>query len=40
VDALIASGNRDDARKLLLEIDTRFGGLAAPKSVELDAQLN
>ena len=39
VDALIASGNRDDARKLLLEIDTRFGGLAAPRSVELDAQL-
>jgi hypothetical protein len=40
VDALIASGNRDDARKLLLEIDTRFGGLAAPGSIELDAQLN
>ena len=40
VDALIASGNRDDARKLLLDIDMRFGGLAAPKSVELDAVLN
>lgn len=40
VDELIASGNRDGAQKLLLEIDTRFGGLAAPKSVALDATLN
>jgi pimeloyl-ACP methyl ester carboxylesterase len=39
-DALLAGGNRNDARKLLLEIDARFGGLAAPKSVELDAELN
>jgi hypothetical protein len=39
VEALIASGRRDDARKRLLEIDMRFGGLAAPKSVELDAEL-
>jgi len=40
VESSIADGRRDDARKLLLEIDTRFGGLAAPKSVELDAELN
>jgi hypothetical protein len=40
VSALIASGKRDEARRALLEIDTRFGGLAAPKSVELDAALN
>jgi hypothetical protein len=40
VDALIAGGKRGDARKQLLEIDARFGGLAAPKSVELDAALN
>lgn len=38
--AHLANGNRDDARKLLLEIDARFGGLAAPPSTELDARLN
>jgi hypothetical protein len=40
VDALIENGKRDDARKLLLEIDTRFGGLAAPRSNALDATLS
>jgi dienelactone hydrolase len=40
VDALIANGKREDARKLLLEIDTRFGGLAAPQSIALNAELN
>jgi pimeloyl-ACP methyl ester carboxylesterase len=34
-----AAGNRDAARKLLLEIDRRFGGLAAPRSLELQAAL-
>ena len=40
VEVLIASGKRDEARALLLETDLRFGGLAAPKSVELDAKLS
>jgi hypothetical protein len=39
-DALVANGERDDARKLLLQIDARFGGLAAPRSVDLDTKLN
>ncbi len=40
VDALVANGKRDEARRLLLDIDARFGGLAAPKSAELDSALN
>ena len=35
VESLLASGRRDAAQKRLLEIDARFGGLAAPRSVEL-----
>jgi hypothetical protein len=38
--SLIASGRRDEARALLLEIDKRFGGLAAPRSVELETELS
>lgn len=34
-ESLLASGRRDAAQKRLLEIDARFGGLAAPRSVEL-----
>lgn len=37
--SLIAAGRRDDARELLKTIDGRFGGLAAPRSVELDRQV-
>ncbi|HEY3778656.1 MAG TPA: PHB depolymerase family esterase [Rhizomicrobium sp.] len=33
--ALLASGKRDAARQLLLNIDAQYGGLAAPASVEL-----
>jgi dienelactone hydrolase len=39
VESLIQSGNRDDAQKSLIEIDRRFGGLAAPRSVDLSALL-
>jgi predicted esterase len=40
VDALVAAGKRSDARAMLKDIDAKFGGLAAPHSVELDAILN
>jgi hypothetical protein len=36
---LLAAGNADGARRLLDKIDTRYGGLAAPRSVELAARL-
>jgi dienelactone hydrolase len=39
VEALTAAGRREEARKLLSEIDLRFGGLAAPRSLELLAKL-
>lgn len=39
VKALIASGDKAGARKLLTGIDAKFGGLAAPESVKLDAEL-
>jgi len=35
VQALINAGRRDDARNALHEIDSRYGGLAAPRSVAL-----
>jgi hypothetical protein len=35
VETLNAAGKRDAAKARLLEIDKRFGGLAAPRSVEL-----
>jgi pimeloyl-ACP methyl ester carboxylesterase len=35
VRALISRGRRTAARKLLLEIDGRYGGLASPRSIEL-----
>jgi pimeloyl-ACP methyl ester carboxylesterase len=38
IRALISAGKRDDARRLLLRLDARFGGLAAPDSVDLAAQ--
>lgn len=34
-DSLVTAGKRADARKLLLEIDSRYGGLAAPRILEL-----
>jgi len=37
--SLVDGGKREDAQKLLREIDRRYGGLAAPKSVELQAAL-
>jgi len=39
VESLRAAGSRDAARKLLLEIDRRFGGLAVPRSLELQSAL-
>jgi pimeloyl-ACP methyl ester carboxylesterase len=38
VQSLLAAGKRDDAQKLLQEVDARFGGLAAPRSLELARQ--
>jgi Esterase PHB depolymerase len=35
VESLIANGKHDVAKKLLVEIDRRFGGLAAPRSIGL-----
>lgn len=33
--SLVATGRHADARKLLLELDSRYGGLAAPRILEL-----
>jgi poly(3-hydroxybutyrate) depolymerase len=38
--SLVAAGKRSDAQKLLIAIDRRFGGLAAPRSSELQSVLN
>src|SRR4029077_18262325 len=35
VESLTTSGKRAEAEKLLKKVDERFGGLAAPRSVEL-----
>lgn len=35
VESFMAAGKRDEAQRLLHQIDARFGGLAAPRSVEL-----
>jgi hypothetical protein len=40
VESLIATGKRDDAQKALMETDRRFGGLAAPRSSDLESTLN
>jgi hypothetical protein len=39
VESLMAAGNRDGAQKLLNDIDARFGGLAAPRSIDLESRL-
>jgi dienelactone hydrolase len=39
VHELIDAGKRDEARKALLEVDHRFGGLAAPQSLVLATAL-
>jgi dienelactone hydrolase len=39
VHELIDAGKRDEARKALLELDHRFGGLAAPQSLALASAL-
>jgi hypothetical protein len=39
VQSLIAGGNRDAAQQLLNEIDAQFGGLAAPRSLDLQRSL-
>jgi hypothetical protein len=35
VEELFASGKAEQARRLLVRIDARYGGLAAPRSIEL-----
>jgi hypothetical protein len=40
VQALAARGDRGQARRRLEAVDLKFGGLAAPRSVELAAQLD
>jgi pimeloyl-ACP methyl ester carboxylesterase len=37
---LLAAGKLDGARRLLNKIDTRYGGLAAPRSIDLAARLD
>jgi hypothetical protein len=37
---LLGAGNVDGARRLLNKIDTRYGGLAAPRSVDLAARID
>lgn len=39
VEALVASGNKAGARQALSDLDAKFGGLAAPQSLVLDARL-
>lgn len=39
-EASLASGNRDQARRQLQGIDLRFGGLAAPRSIDLSSRLD
>ena len=39
IEALKAAGENADARARLEKIDRRFGGLAGPRSLELDAEL-
>jgi predicted esterase len=36
---LLAAGNLVGARKILIQIDTRYGGLAAPRSMDLAARI-
>jgi hypothetical protein len=40
VNELLAAGNVSGARRLLNKIDTRYGGLAAPRSAELAARMD
>jgi hypothetical protein len=35
IERLISAGRRDEARQALIEVDATYGGLAAPRSVEL-----
>ncbi len=39
IEKLIAAGNKREANKQLQELDEHFGGLAAPRSIELAHQL-
>lgn len=39
IDALVAAGRLDEARRELEAVDRRFGGLAAPRSLDLAARL-
>ena len=39
VSAAIAHGDREEARTQLMAIDARYGGLAAPRSIELYTKL-
>jgi predicted esterase len=38
-NVFLAAGNVDGARRLLIKIDTRYGGLAVPRSVDLAERL-
>lgn len=40
VETRIASGRRDEAKSLLKDVDAKFGGLAAPRSLELSRRLS
>jgi hypothetical protein len=38
-NGLLAAGNLDGSRRSLNRIDARYGGLAAPRSVDLAARI-
>jgi hypothetical protein len=40
VEGLLAAGKRDDALTLLDKVDAHYGGLAAPRSVELAGKID
>lgn len=40
VEDLLAKGDKTAARRALDDVDSEFGGLAAPKSLELDAKIH
>lgn len=40
VEGLLAGDRRDDARALLDRVDARYGGLAAPRSIELAGKID
>jgi len=40
IDDLVSGGRKDEAQKLLYEVDGRYGGLAAPRSTDLQTKID